>query len=65
MNKIERARTQFRRAADQLAKDQRYDLFVYRYLMKYPPRPKLERCFGRLRGGKRVKAAAAWLRKPT
>ncbi|MHC4731061.1 MAG: hypothetical protein ACYS6Z_10795, partial [Planctomycetota bacterium] len=37
-------------------------LFVYRYYLEYPPRPRLERCFQKLTAG-RAKKAAGWLRK--
>ncbi len=60
--KIEKAREQFAATAAKLARDQRYDLFAYRYLLKYPPRPKLERAFGKLVPGK-ARAAARWLKK--
>ena len=49
-NKMERAREQF--AAIRFGKEQRFDLFAYRYLLDYPPRPKLERAFGKLVAGK-------------
>jgi HEAT repeat protein len=60
--KIEMARSRFRATAARLARDQRYDLFVYRYYLEYPPRPRLERCFQKLTAG-RAKKAAGWLRK--
>ena len=58
--KMESAREQFAKTAAALGREQRYDLFVLRHLMEYPPRPRLERAFGRLRAGK-AKAASAWL----
>jgi HEAT repeat protein len=61
-DKIGMARSRFRATASKLAKDQRYDLFVYRYYLEYPPRPRLERCFEKLTGG-RARKASAWLRK--
>ncbi len=60
--KMERARTEFGKAVGALEKDQRYDLIAYRYLLKFPPRPKLERCFGKLVTGK-SRAAKRWLQK--
>ncbi|MDH3590990.1 MAG: hypothetical protein OER88_03875, partial [Planctomycetota bacterium] len=48
--------------AGALAQDQRFDAFVYRYLLDYPPKPKLERCFGKLVAGK-SKTARRWLEK--
>jgi len=60
--KIEMARSRFRETAGRLARDQRYDLFVYRYYLEYPPRPRLERCFRKLTAG-RARRAAGWLRK--
>ncbi|MHC4931706.1 MAG: HEAT repeat domain-containing protein [Planctomycetota bacterium] len=58
--KIEMARERFRRTALELGPEQRYDLFVLRYHLEYPPRPRLERAFGALAAG-RAKRAAAWL----
>jgi hypothetical protein len=55
---LARAREQF--GAIEFSKEQRFDLFVYRYLLDYPPRPKLERAFGKLTAGK---DGAPWLRK--
>ena len=60
--KMDLAREHFGRTAKKLGSEQGYDLFVYRYLLKYPPRPKLERAFGKLRTG-RAKSASAWLKK--
>jgi HEAT repeat protein len=60
--KIETARERFRRTALELGPEQRYDLFVLRYLLEYPPRPGLERAFGALTAGK-AERAAAWLDK--
>ncbi|MEM8885710.1 MAG: hypothetical protein AAGD14_16715 [Planctomycetota bacterium] len=60
--KIEQARAQFAKTAATLGNEQRYDLFVYRYLLKYPPRPKLERAFGKLQAG-RGRKANGWLKK--
>jgi len=60
--KMDLAREHFGRTAKKLGAAQSYDLFAYRYLLDYPPRPKLERAFGKLRSG-RAKAASAWLKK--
>jgi hypothetical protein len=58
--KIESAREQFAATVKRLAPEQRYDLFVHRYLLEYPPRPRLERAFGRLTAG-RARKSTAWL----
>ena len=60
--KMELARKSFAETAASLGPDQRYDLFVYRYLLDYPPRPRLERAFGKLVAGK-TKKAQRWLNK--
>ncbi len=60
--KMDLAREHFAGTAKKLGAAQSYDLFAYRYLLDYPPRPKLERAFGKLRTG-RAKAASAWLKK--
>jgi HEAT repeat protein len=54
------ARAQFKASAKQLAKTQLYDLFVLKFLLDYPPRPELLRCFKKLRPGPAGKAGA-WL----
>jgi len=61
-DRLVQARAQFLETASGLKKDQRYDLFVYRFYLDFPPRPKLERCFGKLVAGK-SRAAAGWLGK--
>lgn len=60
--KIELARERFADTVKALAAEQRYDLFVYRYLLDYPPRPRLERPFGKLVSGK-AETAIKWLSK--
>ena len=61
-NKIQTARSEFAETAKTLRKDQRYDLFVLRFPLQYPLRPRLERAFGKLVSGK-SRAAVAWLKK--
>jgi HEAT repeat protein len=58
--KIELSRERFADTVKALEAEQRYDLFVYRYLLDYPPRPKLERAFGKLVSGK-AETAIRWL----
>jgi len=60
--KIEIAREKFAETVADLDAQQRYDLFVYRYLLDYPPRPRLERAHGKLVAGK-TRKARAWLGK--
>ncbi|MHC4955705.1 MAG: HEAT repeat domain-containing protein [Planctomycetota bacterium] len=60
--KMDLARKHLAETAAKLGAQQRYDLFVLRYLLDYPPRPKLVRAFGKLTAGK-SKAASAWLKK--
>jgi len=60
--KIELARERFADTVKTLAPEQRYDLFVYRYLLDYPPRPRLERAFGKLVSGK-AESTTKWLSK--
>jgi len=60
--KMEKARAQCAATLAKLDDDQRYDLFVYRYLLDYPPRPKLERAFGKLIAG-RTRRAVRWLKR--
>ncbi|MDJ0976188.1 MAG: hypothetical protein QNJ98_17135 [Planctomycetota bacterium] len=48
-----------------LPRDTLFDLLVYRYPSKYPPKPRLERAFGKLTPAdpRAVKKAKAWLAK--
>jgi len=58
--KMELARERFLEMAKGLTKKQRYDVFIYRYPSDHPPKPYLDRCFGKLRSGS-TKKAVKWL----
>ncbi len=59
-NKMELARERFGEMSKGLTKKQRYDVFVYRYPSDHPPKPYLDRCFGKLKSGS-TKKAVKWL----
>lgn len=63
--KLELLKDELARTLDALPPDTRFDLVVYRYPSKFPPKPKLVRAFGKLVAAepRAIRKAKAWLAK--